>query len=362
MSKRSFRIALSLVVVSVLAATAVGAYFVNEALSYPSTQRPGEGREVAVTIERGMSFPRIAGLLQNKQVIDKPLWFRVYAMHRGVTTKVRSGDYTLRDDMTPEHVLDRLLEGVKDVNVSVTIPEGLHMLEVFAIVERAGVARASELEALGRDPEFLAAHGIDGDVIDGYLFPETYRFRVPSSPKQVIETMLKQHRVVWDRIRRKHARAIDRLKKRLGWTDRDILIMASIVEKEAVVDSERPRIAQVFINRLTSPSFKPRRLDTDPTIRYGCMIPLSKSEGCRIWDPSQRLRRAQLDDKDNPYNTYQHEGLPPGPICNPGEAALEATVKPDGSNYFFFVSRNDGTHLFARTRAEHERNVDKYQR
>jgi UPF0755 protein len=152
------------------------------------------------------------------------------------------------------------------------------------------------------------------------------------------------------------------MRRKLGWSDRDILIMASIVEKEAAVDAERPRIAQVFINRLTSPSFTPRNLDTDPTIRYGCMIPVTKSEGCRKWDPTQRLRRAQLDDKDNPYNTYQHEGLPPGPICNPGEAALRATVNPDGSNYFYFVGRNDGTHVFSRTRQEHERAVDEFQR
>jgi UPF0755 protein len=174
--------------------------------------------------------------------------------------------------------------------------------------------------------------------------------------------MIQQHRVVWDRIRRKKAKALKKLQKKLGWSDRDVLIMASIVEKEAVVGSERPRIAQVFINRLVSPSFKPHRLDTDPTIRYGCMVPLEKSRACQKWDPSKRLRRAQLDDKDNPYNTYQHEGLPPGPICSPGAASLAATVEPDGSNYFYFVSKNDGTHAFSRTRKEHERMVDKYQR
>jgi UPF0755 protein len=309
-----------------------------------------------------MSFPSIARQLAEQGVIDKPRWFRLYAMHRGVTTKVRSGDYVLRDDMTPREVLDELLEGVKDVTVKVTIPEGLHMLEVFALIENAGVARASELEVLGRDPEFLATHGIDGATVEGYLFPETYYFRVPTPPNKVLDTMVKQFQTVWARVRRTHSKQIKKLRNKLDWTDRDILIMASIVEKEAVVDSERPRIAQVFINRLISPSFKPHKLDTDPTIRYGCTVPVDKSAGCRKWDPTQRLRRAQLDDKDNPYNTYQHEGLPPGPICSPGRAALEATVDPDGSKYFYFVSQNDGTHVFARSREEHERNVDKYQR
>lgn len=362
MSKRSFRIALIVVLVTLAGAAGGMTYMVRQALDYPQSRRAGAGKEVPVPVERGMSFPRIARLLHERGIIDKPRWFRLYAMHRGVTTKVRSGDYLLRDDMTPQQVLDQLLQGVPEVTARVTVPEGLHILEVFQIVDSAGVARAGELEALARDPDFLAKHGIDGDTVEGYLFPETYHFRVPSPPEVVLETMIKQHRVVWHRIRRQHGKAIDRLRRKLGWSDRDILTMASIVEKEAVVDQERPRIAQVFMNRLTSPSFGPRRLDTDPTIRYGCTVSLDKSAACRQWDPSQRLRRAQLDDRDNLYNTYQHEGLPPGPICNPGEAALAATVSPDGSKYFYFVSRNDGTHVFSRTRQEHERAVDKYQR
>ena len=175
--------------------------------------------------------------------------------------------------------------------------------------------------------------------------------------------MITQHREVWKRVVSRNKEGLAALKaKPLEWSDRDILIMASIVEKEAVAPSERPRIAQVFINRLTKPGFKPRRLDTDPTIRYGCTVPLNKSKPCKDWDITSRLRTKQLRDKDNPYNTYRHEGLPPGPICNPGEAALEATVNADGSEYFFFVSRNDGTHVFSRTRAEHERAVNQYQR
>ena len=198
--------------------------------------------------------------------------------------------------------------------------------------------------------------------MDGYLFPETYKLSVPTSAKAVLTRLVEQHRIVWDRVQRKHPKQIDALRKKLGWSDRDILIMASIVEKEAVIDQERPRIAQVFINRLTSPSFSPKRLETDPTIRYGCTVPLEKSEGCKKWDPTQRLRRAQLDDTDNPYNTYRQEGLPPGPICSPGERSLLATVNPDGSNYFYFVAKDDHSHVFSRTYAEHERAVDKYMR
>src|SRR5690606_20387324 len=122
------------------------AVVVNQALTYPETPHQGTAEPVPVAIERGMSFPRIAGLLADRGVIDRPRWFRLYAMQRGVTTKVRSGEYVLRGDMTPREVLDTLLAGVKEATVRVTIPEGLHMLEIFAIIEQAGVADAAELE------------------------------------------------------------------------------------------------------------------------------------------------------------------------------------------------------------------------
>jgi UPF0755 protein len=346
-----------------LAAVLAGGLAVRKILSYPEERRAGAGKEVIVPIERGMNFPAIAARLQKSGIIDNPRWFRLYAMHRGATTKVRVGNYVLKDDMTPKQVLDNLLAGVEEVTVSVTIPEGKNILEVFEILDAAGIAGKKQLEALARDPEYLEKQGIIGDTIEGYLFPETYRFKVPTDPAKVLETMVNQHRVVWDRVRSKYTKEIQNLRERLDWSERDILVMASIVEKEAVAEEERARIAQVFINRLTTASFSPKRLETDPTIRYGCMVPEKPSAACRQWKKTDRLRTIQLRDVDNPYNTYQREGLPPGPICSPGEKSLVATVNPDGTNYFYFVAREDKrTHVFSRTLAEHERAVDKYQR
>ncbi|MCP4447476.1 MAG: endolytic transglycosylase MltG [Myxococcales bacterium] len=360
MSKRSFRIAGGIVVGTLILLTVAGFYAYGIAKAYPHEPHKGEGMEISVEIERGMSFPKIAERLASAGVIDKPRWFRFYGMRRGVTTKVRSGKYLLRDDMTPKAVIDTLLEGVKEVTARITIQEGLNMLEVFALYEEAGIADAQELEGLARDLEFLENHGIAGETIDGYLFPDTYHFRVPSAPGLVLETMVKQHRVVWDRLKRANGDAFAKVRKKLEWSEREFLIMASIVEKEAVSAEERPRIAQVFMNRLTSPKFVPHRLDTDPTIRYGCMVPTRKSAACQAWDKSDRLHRKQLDDADNPYNTYEHEGLPPGPICSPGASAMKAVMTPDGSGYFFFVAMDARTHAFAKSRVEHERNVDKY--
>lgn len=360
MSKRSFRIATGIVVSTLLIGAGLALYFYKVAENYPDDRHRGTGAEIIVEIERGMSFPAIATRLANAGVIDRPRWFRVYGMRRGVTTKIRTGEYVLRDNMTPAEVVDRLLEGVKEVTVKVTVPEGLHMLEVFAIFEEAGICKASELEAMGRDPGFLQKLAIEGETIEGYLFPDTYNFKVPSAPGTVLETLVKQHRTVWDNLRRANEESFGKVREKLEWSDHDFLIMASIVEKEAVVDSERSRIAQVFINRLISPSFVPHRLDTDPTIRYGCTVPVRKSAACQEWDITDRLYTKQLKDADNPYNTYQHEGLPPGPICSPGAAALRAVMDPDGSKFFYFVAMDDKSHIFAKSRAEHDRNVDKY--
>jgi len=192
------------------------------------------------------------------------------------------------------------------------------------------------------------------------LFPDTYEFRVNEKPAVVLTRLITRHQEVWNELLAKHSHDAAKVKDKLGWGDRELLTMASIVEKEAVDPAERPRIAQVFMNRLSSPSFQPKRLETDPTIRYGCMVPVQKSPGCQQWDKRDRLHRAQLDDKANPYNTYQHEGLPPGPICNPGKGSIEAVLAPDGSEFYYFVARDARNHAFAKTLDEHKRNVDRY--
>ncbi len=371
MSKRSFRIALIVVTLTVVALGVTALIIWNKIKSYPDEARAGKGVEVAVVIEPGMNFPRIAERLEQAGVIDNARWFRLYAMQEGATTRVRVGEYKLMDNWTPKKVLATLLEGVKDVTVTVKIPEGLNMLEVLDLIAAAGVADRGLLEKTARDPAFLQKMGIAGETVEGYLFPDTYKLKVPSTAEDVLGKLIQQHRTVWDRVMREHADGVAKLRSQLKWSDREILTMASIVEKEAVVDVERPRIAQVFINRLTDEKFQPKRLETDPTIRYGCTVPVEKTEACQKWlDGSQdekgrkmgRLRRAQLNDKDNRYNTYQHEGLPPGPIGNPGEKSLVATVTPDGSDYFFFVAKDDHSHVFSKTIEEHERNVDKYMR
>jgi UPF0755 protein len=371
-SKRSFWIALIIVLGSLAIVAGIVAFFLNRAMSYPDEPHGGSGHEVEVEIVPGMSFPAIASRLAERGVIERPTWFRMFAMWRGQTADVKPGKYLIKDNLTPRDVLAIIVTGIKEATVKVTLPEGENMLELFRRLEEAKIVPAAELEALARDRDFLAKYAIPGDTADGYLFPDTYQFHVGERPHVVLQRLITRHREIWNQAMQKHAREAGRLKERLGWSDRDLLTLASIVEKEAVDPAERPRIAQVFINRLTSAAFKPRRLETDPTIRYGCLVPKEKSPPCTAWielctkvgkpPGCERLRRAQLDDKDNAYNTYQHEGLPPGPISNPGRKSIEGTLAPDGSDYFYFVatSRSSRTHAFARTVAEHKRNVEKY--
>jgi len=372
MSKRSFRVALAVVIGSVLLVVGIAGYFVHRALSYPDERNGGAGREVEVEIKSGMSFPAVASLLAQKKVIERPTWFRLYAMWEGETTNIKTGKYVIKDNETPRNVLKILVTGIKEVTTKVTLPEGKNMLEYFELIEKAKIAKAKDLETLARDKEFLSAHAITGDTVDGYLFPDTYDFRLNEKPRIVLEKLIQRHQEVWQELLAKYGRETARLKDKLRWTDRDILTMASIVEKEAVEPAERPRIAQVFINRLTKPDFNPKRLETDPTIRYGCLVPEKKSAACIAWNEPcakqnlpvgcDRLHRAQLDDTDNQYNTYRHEGLPPGPIANPGKKSIEATLSPDGSDYLFFVAKNEREHVFSKTLADHERAVDKYMR
>jgi UPF0755 protein len=362
MTKRAFRWALICVLVSLAVVAGLAGWGAHVVTTYPERAHAGAGRVVTVKVQKGMRFPEVAETLAAAGVIERPTWFRVYAMYRGLANKVRAGSYELRDDLAPREVLDALIKGVEDVDVAVTLPEGKNLPELCALIAQAGIAPADELEALARDPAWLKEQGIDGETAEGYLFPDTYRWKKPTAARAVLETLIKRHRIVFDELGKKHEHSLEKLKKQLGWSDREVVVLASIVEKETADPAERPRVASVFVNRLTMSSFPSRRLETDPTIRYGCTVPTFKAPSCAAWDPAGRLHRAQLDDAANRYNTYQHAGLPPGPISNPGRGALEAAMAPESSGYLYFVAKDERSHVFSKTYEEHARWVEKYQK
>ena len=189
-----------------------------------------------------------------------------------------------------------------------------------------------------RDPAAAAGYDVEGQSLEGYLFPETYRLARGLSAREVVTTLVHQFHEAWEEIA-PQAEAN-------GMSMREIVILASIIEKETGTAEERPRIASVFLNRLR----RGMRLESDPTVIYG------------IPDFDGNLRRRDLENRGNPYNTYRIRGLPPGPIANPGADALRAVLHPEDTDYLYFVSRNDGTHWFSTTYSEHVNAVNRYQK
>jgi UPF0755 protein len=352
--------AAKVVALTVLVFVAVVGGLTWQAIRYPDAHPSGGAREAKITVDKGMTLGEIAKRLAAAGLIDHPSWFRFYANERGLAHKIRAGQYTLSSKMSPRELLERLVQGVPVEEVAITIPEGKNMVQVAELLDAGGVCSGDEALKLMRDPAFARSLGVPNASLEGYLYPDTYRFAARSTAAKVLAQMVKHGQDVLAALDKQHPDGVAMLKSKYGFGDREIVLMASLVEKETAQPTERPRIAGVFLNRLRLPTFVPHRLETDPTIVYGCTVPAKKSTACKKFEG--RIRKMHLTDVDNPYNTYTHEGLPPGPISNPGRAALEAVLKPDATPYLYFVSKNDGTHYFSKTRAEHEAAVNKYQR
>jgi UPF0755 protein len=332
-------------------------------LGYPSRAGAGSSAVVALEVPRGASFPDVLALLIDAEVVPAAdaMWFKMFVLHRGAAGKITAGAHHVRGDMSPEALLAELLRAQPATEVRVTIPEGRNILEVAGILARAGFGTEDELLAAMRDPELLKSLDIEGPSAEGYLFPDTYKFnKARATPEQIIRRLVRRHRQVYADLRRRHREAAAGLAKEFGWSAREVVVFASLIEKETAARHERALISSVFLNRLRFRSFQPKRLETDPTIIYGCTALVELSAACQQFEG--RIRRIHLRDQDNPYNTYTHEGLPPGPITNPGKAALEAVLAPKKTRFLFFVAKKDGTgtHKFSKTRAEHEAAVDKY--
>jgi UPF0755 protein len=249
--------------------------------------------------------------------------------------RIRAGSYRFEGSVTLERVFDDLAAGRVDM-VSVTLPEGLTAREMAKILTDAEVTDGKKFVALAYAPDAPARWGVPGPSLEGYLFPDTYKFARGVPAETVIGVLVERFKKVL---------AETSPTGRAGRFDlRQWVTLASVVEKETGSAPERPLIASVFLNRLD----KRMRLESDPTVIYG----LTAFDG--------NLRRGDMH-RDTPYNTYTRFGIPPGPICNPGRQSLEAVLRPAVSEYYYFVSRNDGTHKFSRTYGEHVAAVERFQ-
>ncbi len=235
----------------------------------------------------------------------------------------------------------------------VAIPEGWTSFQIARRLAEKDICPDGAFVAATRDPELLAEFGIVGPSVEGYLFPATYEFAPGSDPDEVLRSLVREGRRRVGEIFARSEAGFRRLHDELGWGEGEVLTLASIVEKEAIVDEERPLIARVYLNRLTDPDFRPaKRLQADPTAGYGCLVSPGAARSCAGYDG--RITPAMLRDSANRYNTYRHPGLPPGPIANPGAASITAVLEPADSDYLYFVAAGQGRHVFSRTFAEHK--------
>lgn len=329
---------LSLVVVASAAPVAALGYY-----AYRTANEPFKGypeKEIFFTVERGASGARIAEGLENRGIVSNRRLFLAALRLRGERGTIKAGEYRFAEPLSTIEVLDRLVEG-EVFTFPITIPEGLTLVETAEHLARLGLGDEHRFrESFEQGGNDVADLDPEATNLEGYLYPTTYRFTRGVEPSDVTRTLVAQFKQIFGPLRRERAKA-------LGLTPRQVVTLASVVEKETAVPEERPLIGSVFLNRLG----RGMPLQSDPTIIYAL-----KLEG--RYDGN--LRKSDLD-LNTPYNTYRFPGLPPGPIASPGEAAIDAVLFAADSNYLYFVSKNDGTHHFSSTYAEHIHAVHKYQ-
>ena len=301
----------------------------------PERQEP----ERLVQIPANLPFPAIQEILVDSGVIRPDRRFSLLARLMFVTTSLRAGEYSFPVPVPPYRVLQDLYRGSK-LQHPLTIPEGSNLKQIAAILARGDWTSEPAFLAAANDPDFIRELGLTVPNLEGYLFPETYLFeRGNRDPHPIIRAMVEQTEKVLAET------GADKGLPQYGLDAHGVLTLASIVEKETALGLERPLIARVFLNRLQCGM----RLQTDPTVIYG----LSDFDG--------NLTRKDLR-TPTPYNTYLVAGLPPGPIASPGLAAIQAVMKPAEGDYYYFVSKNDGSHYFSKTLSEHNRAVNRYQK
>ena len=306
--------------------------------SYAVTPLPvREGGDLHVLIPPKTSLAGIEKILAENGVIPPGPGFYYLARVSRLSQRLQAGEYLFTSGQTPYQILRALAAGAT-VRWLVTIPEGANIYQLADILSQGGWGERGIFLQLARDPDMLARYGVRATSLEGYLFPDTYQLVRGQNPREIMGLMLERGRQVRQELG-------DLRNNALGLTPHEVLTLASIVEKETAAPEERPLIAQVFLNRLR----QGMRLQTDPTVIYG------------LADFNGNLNGKDLE-TPTPYNTYQVNGLPPGPIANPGRAAITAVLHPASASYLYFVSKNDGTHYFSSDLAEHNRAVCKYQK
>jgi peptidoglycan lytic transglycosylase G len=299
---------------------------------------PGSGTNVQlVDVGQGASLKRVAAELEEKGVVGSARGFLLYARLHGDATRVKAGIYQVNDGMTIVEILRRMVAG-EIYSQRFAVPEGYSIYQLAELLYGRGIFARDAFLKQCTDRAFLKELGIAAASVEGYLYPSTYDVTPKMTEADLIKLMVGKFRKVYGE------RFADRV-QRSGRREREVLILASMIEKEAVVADERPLIASVFLNRLK----KRMPLQSDPTAVYGVRAFAGKVS-----------KRDIL--RDSAFNTYKISGLPPGPIGNPGGDAIEAVLNPAATRHLYFVARKDGTHQFSESLDDHNRAVNRYLR
>lgn len=301
----------------------------------PST-RTTDKPPTIVYIKPKTGVQEIAQLLREAGVIRTPWVFLVMAYLQGSLTRLQAGEYEFTASMSLLEILHRLESG-RILTHQVTIPEGFTALDIAQLLATERLADADRFMALVKDAKFAERLGLPVGGLEGYLFPDTYRLSRGMPEEDIIRTMVA-------RLREVLPSDLEVRAEKLNLDAHGVITLASLIEKEAKLDGERPLVSGVFYNRLR----RNMPLQSDPTTVYGAA--------------NSRRRITTIDlQRKTPYNTYLKAGLPPGPIANPGLASIRAALNPARVNFLYFVAKNDGSHFFSRTLEQHMEAVRNYQ-
>lgn len=316
---------------------------------FPSSAGAGTGKDVELVLEHEEGAAAVTEKLERAGLLRSPRLFGLYVRFAGFHPT--SGQHLLTDDASPGELIRRLEREGRGARAKVTIPEGWTRFDIAKRLQALHVGFGQAFLDATVAPELLREVGIDGDSAEGFLFPATYDLPLDSDPKEVVRRLVGEFEKRWIQLEQNHRLGRAQLETGLGWGKREIVTMASMVEKEAAVDDERAVIASVFLNRLRDPSFKRKVLQCDPTSGYGCLALRDRIPACAGY--AGKPTHAINFDPANTYSTYVHEGLPPGPIANPGLKSLQAVLAPATTKYLYFVVRGDRRHAFSETLEEH---------
>ena len=357
--RRAGRVRRAFVVAGAVVGVAVGSVLAVWLMVHA---RPdGNDRAVRFQVTRGMALDGLVERLEQVGMAPHPTVMKMYFRVRGLMEELQAGVYELPADANAPELLTVFRGAPRFDGVELMLRPGLTFWESAEAIAKVGIGTVDQLRALGADFDFARQHvgarllgprraprpdGVAQTYLDGFIAPDTFFVKTDTSVRKLLIRLVGQFHTVWRPLAKRYEADRLALRQRYGLTDRQLIIMASLVEREMADRSEGPRIAGVFYNRLE----RSMKLQTDPTLIYR-----PDRVGLK---PTPDHRR----DASNPYNTYAHRGLPPGPICSPSKHALLSALRPERHDFLYFVASGGGRHVFAKTYEAHKRNVKRYLR